>query len=708
MKVKKLTLIGLSLGAAALTLTACGGTGIDGYIDDANGVVPGEDWKVTDSLDVSNITAESTDADYYDTFMGTYEDEVIAANNASTTAEKYYHYAKAEAYLLDQALILPTTTQGGYERITKVAPGSGPGSSWGFNEYDYGYMGITTENIKPADIKTLYKNLNKAKDAAAPYALYSDGKHRTSYDVVAQLKKLGYTTTSTYKRSLSTFPKTFDITNTYRSSDYYTIAALTETLVKYDNAGNTIPGMAESWSVSDDGLTYTFNIRQGVKWMDAAQATTYGDVTAADYVYGMKCVFNNAMTDYMLAPIAGYNPEGTADDLQIEATDTYTLKIKLSQKTDWFLSCLNYASFCPVKQSYKEAKGSNYGATYSDILYCGEFYISSYAADSNIVMLQNPNYYDKDNMTINRIEVTYDDGSDPTKTYDNFKNGYTQAIALTSDILKLAKADGSYATYAYTPEITSSTTYFGGFNLNRQSYSTSYDVESTTSSKINNESAKALTRKAMLNTNFRRAIVASLNKKSYNAASTGEDAALLGLRNTYVPYNFVSLPENTNGYKAGTSYGEMVLSEMQKLGSYVVDLQDGVNGYFSKEAAAAFIEKAWSELGLTETDSIEIDFPVDGSDPINLAQATQVQASLEDNTNGKIKVNVVKCKNIYAYLYSNYYVDDASELNYDFDISSGWGPDYGEPSTFINTLGPSGDMIRLLGINQHNSTKTTK
>ena len=130
MKVKKLTLIGLSLGAAALTLTACGGTGIDGYIDDANGVVPGDDWKVTDSLDVSGLTATSTDAEYYDTVMGTYEDELILANKASTASEKYYHYAKAEAYLLDQALILPTTTRGGYERISKIAPGSAPGSSF--------------------------------------------------------------------------------------------------------------------------------------------------------------------------------------------------------------------------------------------------------------------------------------------------------------------------------------------------------------------------------------------------------------------------------------------------------------------------------------------------------------------------------------------------------------------------------------------------
>ncbi|MCR5113358.1 MAG: hypothetical protein K6A63_05410 [Acholeplasmatales bacterium] len=701
MKVKKLTLIGLSLGAAALTLTACGGTGIDGYIDDANGVVPGEDWKVTDSLDVSGLTATSTDAEYYDTVMGTYEDELILANKASTASEKYYHYAKAEAYLLDQALILPTTTRGGYERITKIAPGSAPGSSWGFNEYVYGYMGIATENIKPADIKKLYKALNSEKDKASPYALYSDGTHTTTYNPKAQLEKLGYTTTSTYKRAMSTFPKTFDITNTYRASDYDTIAALTETLIRYDAAGNTIPGMAESWTVSDDGLTYTFNIRQGVKWMDAAQATNYGDVTAADYVYGMQCAYENDMTSYMLMPVAGYG--GTAADLEIKATDTYTLQIKLNEKTDWFLSSLNYATFCPIKQSYKEAQGANYGSTYKNILYCGQFYISSYAADSNIIMLKNPNYFDAANMTVDRIEVTYDDGSDPTKTYENFTNGATQGVALTSAILKLAQADGSYDVYAYTPEINSSTTYFGGFNLNRQSYATSGYEDSTTSTK--SASANALSKKALLNTNFRRAIMASLNKKSYNAASTGEQAALLGLRNTYVPYNYVSLTEKVGSYKSGTAYGDIVLAEMQKLGSYVVDLKDGVNGYFSKDAATAFITKAWEELGFTDDTVVEIDFPVDASDPVSLAQAQQVEASLEDNTGNKIQVNIVKCSDIYAFLYSNYYVDSASELNYDFDISSGWGPDYGEPSTYINTLGPSGDMIRLLGINQHDSTK---
>ena len=149
----------------------------------------------------------------------------------------------------------------------------------------------------------------------------------------------------------------------------------------------------------------------------------------------------------------------------------------------------------------------------------------------------------------------------------------------------------------------------------------------------------------------------------------------------------------------------MVLGEMKKLGSLVVDVKDGVNAYYQPEATKLYVEKAWEELGLKETDKVYIDYPYEADSETQVLQANQLKASVEEASGEKIIVNCIPAKDYYTYLYMNYLVDDASEMNYDLDISSGWGPDYGDPSTYINTFKRGGDMIRLSGINQHAKSK---
>ena len=707
MKLKKILGVSTTLGLATLALASCGKGGLDNDLEKAYGYSISSSFKAPDTLELPDDfdIDTATDAEVYDIFYGTFEDEKILAENSANPADRYYHYAKAEAYLLSEALFVPGTTQGGRYGMSRVGIGSAPYALWGTDSDKLKYLAVATEFIKTADRNKMKAKYDAAKKEAADYSTWSDGSHKTNYNAVEELKALKYTISRTYKAALGTFPRTFDLTNTYRQSDSQILCNLSDYLVQYDVAGNIVPALAESWTKSADGLTYTFKIRQNAKWTDAA-GQEYGTVTAQDFVFGMSVAFTNGMTDYMFGPIAGYAEaceDGDFSHMQVSAKDDYTLEIKLAEKTDYFLTYLTYNPYTPIKESYFNSKGDSYGTTYTDILYCGPFVITEFADKSSLKMIKNENYYDKDNVTLDQVIYSYEDGSNEAAAYERLKDGTYASLSLSEAKIEMAKNDKLFKKYAFVGGTDSATTYYGGFNLNRKSYINVRGDESSKSTKTDDQ--KAATRKAMLNSNFRRAIMAGFNKALYNQASTGVECALNNLRNTYVPGNFVSLPSAAGGYSAGTTYGEMVLGELKKLGSPVKDLSDGVNSYFQPAAAKVYIEKAWEELGLKDDDKIYVDYPVEADDDINVASGQAVKSSIESATDGKIVINIINCADYYTYIYSNYYVDDASEMDYDFDFSSGWGPDYGDPATYIDTFGPDGDMIRLSGINQHNSTK---
>ena len=681
MKMKKVLGLTAVTGAAVLTLSACG-------------------------TDLNTLAKDITDEECYDTYYGAYEDEVILANAATSASDRYYHFAKAESILFDQALILPVNTQGGRFGITRVGVGSAPYALWGTDDKKLKNLAVATEFVKKADRETMKAKLTAAKADAAAYSHYSDGSHKTTYNAATELTNLGYTLKRTYNTSITSFPKTYDLTDTYRAADSEIACNFTDYLVQYDVAGNIVPALAESWTKSSDGKKYTFNIRSGAKWVDAA-GQEHGEVTAQDFVYGILRAAENGKTSYMLEQVKNYDTCASTekwDTLGVRAVNNNTLEIELTEACDYFLTYLTYNTFTPVQQAYAEEKGEDYGKDKDNILYCGAFICTEATDKSALRMVKNAKYWDADNTTIDSVVFSYEDGSNETNMYNKLKDGTYDGLSLSEARTALAKKDNLFDTYAYVSD-TNATTYFGGFNLNRGAWSNEYDVESSTSNQTAEE--KVLAKAALRNVNFRRAILAGFDKAAYNTPSTGADAALFSLRNTYVPYDYVSLTAESNGYAAGTQYGAIVEGELKKAGafSYVTTLKDGTNAYYNADKAKEFLDKAWDELDLAKDTVVKLDYPVDSTATVSVQQAQVLKQNLETVSGGKIEINLVMHKDYYTYLYSNYLVDVASEMNYDFDISSGWGPDHGDPSTYLNTLLPYGDMIRLSGIEGHDSTK---
>ena len=690
MKLKKILGLSAITGAAVFGLASCG--------SETPTVAP----TATPSTSAEDVW---DDARYYDTYFGKYEDEMILASKATTDGERYVHYAKAEATLYENALILPVNTQGGRYSISRIGVGSAPYALWGTESDKLKSLAIATDFVKATDRAEMKTALLAERANAAAYSHYSDGTHTTTYNAGTLLTNKGYTLTRSYKTAITSFPKTYDISDTYRAADSEIICNTFDYLIQYDVAGNIIPGLAQSWSRSSDGLTYTFNIRQGVKWVDYAN-TEKGTVTAQDFVTGMKMAGENGKTSYMLEKVKNYaecEESGDFSTLGVTAVDDNTLKIELSEKCDYFLTYLTYNTFAPIKAAYVEEQGDDYGKDYQHILYCGAFKITEVSDKSTLKMVKNANYWDVDNVNIDEVIMSYEDGSNEQAMYDKLKDGTYAGLSLSEARITFAKNDNLFDTYAYLSD-TNATSYFGGFNLNRRAYQNTYDVESSKSNQTLAQKERA--HKALMNTNFRRAILAGLDKAAYNVPSVGEAAKLASLRNLYVPYDYVTLTETVGDFAAGTQYGDIVLAELKK-GSlnYVTDLHDGVNSFYNAEKAQAFMAAAREELNLGANEVVVLDYPVDATNTVNVSQSQVLKQNLETVFNNQVKINLVNHKDYYTYLYSNYLVDSASEMNYDFDISSGWGPDHGDPSTYLNTFLPAGDMVRLCGIDQHDSTK---
>ncbi len=190
-------------------------------------------------------------------------------------------------------------------------------------------------------------------------------------------------------------------------------------LYTYDADGQLIPNFAEGYEMSEDGLTYTFTLKEGLKWSDGS------DLTANDFVYSWKRgadPVTAADYSYMFNGIAGYEDH----DLQVSAPDDLTLVVNLIAPCAYFLDLAAFPTFYPVKQTEVEAAAdweTNPGAWCQDagFVSCGPYILESWVHEESMVYVKNPNWYDADNVTIERIEFML--SSDDTAIFAAYNAG---------------------------------------------------------------------------------------------------------------------------------------------------------------------------------------------------------------------------------------------------------------------------------------------
>lgn len=200
-----------------------------------------------------------------------------------------------------------------------------------------------------------------------------------------------------------------------------------EGLVRLDEEGKVIPGIAESWNISDDGLTYAFKLKEGTEWYcPAVLKTEYGDefyekfstakITAHDFVFACQRAITlreGTTHAHRLFVIENapeiYAGELPAERLGVTAADDNTLVIKLNAPCSDFLARLTECEFMPCNAEFFEAMGGRYGLSNKHIMCNGPFYITGWDPETSITVKANKFYSGEKKVVPSSVIFTFDD-----------------------------------------------------------------------------------------------------------------------------------------------------------------------------------------------------------------------------------------------------------------------------------------------------------
>ncbi len=404
-----------------------------------------------------------------------------------------------------------------------------------------------------------------------------------------------------FRYAVNTLPTTLDPTKGQSIGDNEIQHAITEGLTR-NTAGDVKPGIAESWDISDDGLTYTFHLRDDAKWSDGEP------ITAADYEYSWKRLLDpETASPYSFIGTCLKNGsavesgEMDKDELGVKALDDTTLEVTLEHPTSYFLSLIGSSGqFAPLRQDVVEKYGTDFAATAEDNVYSGPFVMTS--SDDNVwVFEKNENYWDADSINLDRCELNYVENTDTQLSmYEAGDLDYVQVPT------------------AYVSDYKDQATMFMNGNVDF--------------CYINNKSDNPV----MGNKNFRLALNYALDREEYNQlANSG----------TYTPFNGLVFP----GLQAkGSTYGEVY-----DLNSYSYP----INGDEAK--AVDYLNAAMQELGISNASDIEIEFVT--TDAETNKKIAEVLQERWQNVLG-IKVNIRQVT--YSDIYGNVFPDHDFEIGY--------------------------------------------
>ena len=392
---------------------------------------------------------------------------------------------------------------------------------------------------------------------------------------------------------------------------------------------NVIPAAAESWESSEDGLTWTFKLREGAKWVDSTGAVV-ADVTAKDFVFAWSELLNpaNACSYAYYGYIFKngekyYNGECTLDEVGFKAVDDYTLVCELENYLPYFLQYVKFEVMAPIYEPfYTQVGADNYGTSPDTILYNGAFYMTEYVLENHITVLRNAEWYNADQVELQKI--TFIKQTDTNALLNAFMGGEIDVIDLTDGSMRQALNGMGYQTINYS----------GGYGY---FYWTSDDPASG---------------RDIANTNLRKAISYALDRTA--------------LINTVYQNDNIPSPSFAfaiNGVNT-EFFGDLALAANDGKPYY--------NPTADVEKAQEYLALALDELGKT-VDEIDITIMINESS-LNELNAQVVQEQIRQVLGIEMKTEVLVSAEWRA-----------RRAAHDFDLAhGGWGPDYNDPMTDLD------------------------
>lgn len=448
---------------------------------------------------------------------------------------------------------------------------------------------------------------------------------------------------------------TLNYLETANTNEFALAANMVDTLIDYDRYGVAQPALATEWSVSDDGLVWTFKLREGVKWM-THEGKEYAEVTAQDFVDAMRYVLDSG-NESKTANIAYgvikngekfYNREITDfDQVGVKAVDKYTLEYTLEKPTPYFLSMLTYVCFFPANGQFLSEVGDRFGTDNVNFLYNGAYVMETFEPQTRRVLVANENYWDKENVFIKKINYVYNKEA-ATLAPELFLRGEIDYTDVPSTVIDEWMKDSEKKAMV-RPNRTTFYTYFYAFNFDPK-FPEEYNPDNW--------------KVVVNNLNFRKSMFHALDRKAamLTAEPYNPEKRLL---NTLTPKNFVDLE--------GVDY-----TQLGKLADF------SNNDSFDSKKALEYKEKALSELQGKATFPVKVLMPYN-SGMTEWANRAQVIEQQLENLLGTDYIDViiepkpptgflkeVRRSGMYAFLECN------------------WGPDYADPETYTDPFAPDG------------------
>lgn len=349
-----------------------------------------------------------------------------------------------------------------------------------------------------------------------------------------------------------------------------------ECLLTIGQDGTLQPGQAETWETSEDGLTWTFHLRDGLKWSDGS------DLTAEDFVYSWKRVCDPEVAapyaETVLGMVKGYDQaiEGDLDALAVSAPDASTLVVEMSAPCTFFGSLAAFATLSPVQQATIEANGDAWATAPESYVSNGPFYMTEWEQGSHITFSKNPNYWNADAVKLDKL--TFALIEDPNASYSAYQTG---EVSLIKDVPteEIPSLQGNEE-FHVEPIIG---TYYLNLNCNKEMFQ---------DARVRKALSLAIDRKYVAETIMQGTYTAAGNFMGPGWIDTDE-TEFMAKSNGGQPYI------DTENYEANLEEAKQLLADAgypngEGFPKFTYTTND--SGYH--KAVAEYLQQAWGELGL--------------------------------------------------------------------------------------------------------------
>lgn len=470
--------------------------------------------------------------------------------------------------------------------------------------------------------------------------------------------------------------ETFNILYSQRAEDGENLTNLVDGLLEVDTDGKLVPGIAEEWGTEDGGLTWTFKIRQGVKWVDV-NGNEKAECTAKDFAAGLEWVMNfhknnSSNTSMPLEMIKGakeyYEYTKTLSEEEafalnaeegskfremvgLETPDDYTLVYHCITQKPYFDTLATYNSLYPISSAMIEELGGPAGVksmNNENMWYNGAYTMTSYIHNNEKIFTKNPLYWDTECKRFDTVTIKMVESNDIS--FQLYQNGEIDYVDLSEAHINTIAKDLSNKYYDYmVPAVPSKYSYQFHFNYNKKKEDGTPDKNWNT---------------AIANEAFRKSWYYGLNLSDYWKRTNAIDPMVC--ENNF--YTMKGLVYTTDG----TEYTELVKKELG-LGETNGNTPARVDPAKAEEYKKQAIEEL-TALGVTFP--VEVDYYISASNQVALDSANVMAQAFSDGLGD----DYVKF-NIKTYVSSNR--NEVVQPHLHSFVTNGWGADYGDPQNYL-------------------------